>query len=114
MHPNSLANLKKGKAFGSHVEGAPNPTEAQEKSTKVQAARRTLKEELLLMLSEPEVQKKVCTALINEAINGNNSRSVRAAFETIMKAIGEEPDTKVALDGVKFTFGNMDGDDYSG
>ena len=57
--------------------------------------RKTLKEELLLMLSDGDIQKKISIALINEAINGNNAGSVTKAFEVIRDTIGERPVEKV-------------------
>ena len=57
--------------------------------------RKTLKEELLLMLSDGDIQQKISTALINEAINGNNAGSVTKAFEVIRDTIGERPVEKV-------------------
>ena len=57
--------------------------------------RKTLKEELLLMLSDGDIQEKISIALINEAINGNNSGSVTKAFEVIRDTIGERPVDKV-------------------
>lgn len=57
--------------------------------------RKTLKEELLLMLSDGEIQEKISLALINEAINGNNAGSVTKAFEVIRDTIGERPVEKV-------------------
>ena len=52
--------------------------------------RKTLKEELLLMLEDEEVQKSVAVALIQEAQNGN----VRA-FGMLRDTIGEAPVEKV-------------------
>ena len=57
--------------------------------------RKTLKEELLLMLSDGDIQQKISLALINEAINGNNAGSVTKAFEVIRDTIGERPVEKV-------------------
>ena len=57
--------------------------------------RKTLKEELLLMLSDSDIQQKISLALINEAINGNNAGSVTKAFEVIRDTIGERPVEKV-------------------
>ena len=50
--------------------------------------RKTLKEELLLMLSDGNIQQKISRALINEAINGNNAGSVTKPFEVIRDTIG--------------------------
>ena len=52
--------------------------------------RKTLKEELLLMLSEGETQKSVSLALIEKAMNGDTK-----AFEVIRDTIGEKPADKV-------------------
>lgn len=57
--------------------------------------RKTLKEELLLMLEDEQIQQSVAAALIKEAIEGNASKSVRGAFETIRDTIGERPADKV-------------------
>ena len=57
--------------------------------------RKTLKEELLLMLSDGDIQEKISIALINEAIKGNNAGSVTKAFEVIRDTIGERPVEKV-------------------
>ena len=48
--------------------------------------RKTLKEELLLMLEDEEVQKSVAVALIQEAQNGNVK-----AFGMLRDTIGEAP-----------------------
>lgn len=48
--------------------------------------RKSLKEELLLLLSSKDLQKKISVALIDEAINGNVK-----AYETIRDTIGEKP-----------------------
>ena len=64
-------------------------------SGKARRKRKTLKEELLLMLSDGDIQEKISIALINEAINGNNAGSVTKAFEVIRDTIGERPVEKV-------------------
>ena len=48
--------------------------------------RKTLKEELLLMLEDPEIQKGVTAALMRNALDGDNK-----AFEIIRDTIGEKP-----------------------
>ena len=63
--------------------------------------RKTLKEELILMLSDGDVQQKISIALINEAINGNNAGSVTKAFEVIRDTIGEKPVDKVMIADVE-------------
>ena len=77
-------------------------------SGKARRERKTLKEELLLMLSDEEVQKSVAAALIKEATKGNRSGSVKGAFETIRDTIGEKPvdkveNTNTVIDMSKFT-----------
>ncbi len=53
-------------------------------------ARKTLKEELLLLLSEGDTQKSVSVALLKKAMDGD----VRA-FEVLRDSIGEKPVDKV-------------------
>lgn len=70
--------------------------------------RKTLKEELLAILSDDDIQEKMSLALINEAIEGNNAGSVTRAFETIRDTIGEKPvdkmeATQTVIDMSKFT-----------
>lgn len=70
--------------------------------------RKTLKEELLLMLEDEQIQRSVAAALIKEAIDGNASKSVKGAFETIRDTIGEKPvermeTTQTVIDMSKFT-----------
>ena len=54
--------------------------------------RKTLKEELLLMLSESETQQSVALALIEKAMSGDTK-----AFEVIRDTIGEKPVDKVQM-----------------
>lgn len=76
--------------------------------------RKTLKEELELMLSNPDLQQRICSELIREALFGNASGSVTKAFETIRDTLGEKPTDKVQMEGgIKFTFSDSD-EDYSG
>lgn len=70
--------------------------------------RKTLKEELLLILEDEQIQQSVAAALIKEAIEGNASKSVRGAFETIRDTIGEKPvermeTTQTVIDMSKFS-----------
>ena len=55
-------------------------------SVEAKRKRKTLKEELLLMLEDEEVQKSVAVALIQEAQNGNVK-----AFGMLRDTIGERP-----------------------
>ena len=58
--------------------------------------RKTLKEELLLMLSEGETQQSVTLALIEKAMSGDTK-----AFEVIRDTIGEKPVDKVMIADVE-------------
>lgn len=78
-----------------------NARKAGQASAAARAKRKTLKEELLLLLSEGDVQKRMSTALIKEATEGNNAGSVVQAFRLIMEAIGEKPRDELEI-------GNLD------
>ena len=54
------------------------------------AKRKTLREELLLLLEQGDTQKKISLALIQNAMNGSTK-----AFETIRDSIGEKPTEKI-------------------
>ena len=58
--------------------------------------RKTLKEELLLMLAEGETQQSVTLALIEKAMGGDTK-----AFEVIRDTIGEKPVDKVMIADVE-------------
>ena len=58
--------------------------------------RKTLKEELLLMLSEGDTQQSVTLALIEKAMSGDTK-----AFEVIRDTIGEKPVDKVMIADVE-------------
>lgn len=72
--------------------------EIQEKGRKANkekcAARKTLKEELLLLLSEGNTQNKLSLALIEKAMNGDTK-----AFEVIRDTIGEKQTEKIEQSG---------------
>ena len=63
------------------------------KSGEVRRKRRTLKEELLLLLSDKDTQEKISLAIIEQAKIGNIK-----AYETIRDTIGEKPIDKVETD----------------
>lgn len=67
------------------------------RSGEVRRARKTLREELLAILSDGDIQEKMSLALVNEALNGNNAGSVTKAFETVRDTIGEKPVDKVIV-----------------
>lgn len=56
-------------------------------------ARKTLKEELLLLLNEGNTQKNITLALIDKAIKGDTK-----AFEVLRDTIGEKPVEKTQND----------------
>lgn len=98
-HPNSLANLKKGKRFDGHDGSA---RKAQEKSTAAQAERKTIKEGLLLLLGEQlrdkdgklsgkTTQDAIIAGLVKRAVSGDTR-----AFEIIRDTIGEKPVERIA------------------
>ncbi len=68
--------------------------ELQKKSAKKRkeniVKRKTLKEELLLLLSQGNTQEKISLALIQKALNGDTK-----AFEVIRDSIGEKQVEKV-------------------
>lgn len=64
------------------------------KSGEVRRARKTLKEELLLLLESGNTRNKISLALIKKAIKGNIK-----AFEVIRDTIGEKPTEKHELKG---------------
>jgi hypothetical protein len=61
-------------------------------SGKAKRQRKALKEELILLLSEKDIQKSIATALIDKALNGDTK-----AFEVIRDTIGEKPTDKVEV-----------------
>ena len=63
-------------------------------SAKAKKERNTLKQELLLILENEDMQKKISTALIKEAEKGNTK-----AFEVIRDTIGEKPTDNLKLSG---------------
>jgi hypothetical protein len=72
-----------------------NASKAGKASGEARRARKTLKEELLLLLSDGDIQNRLSLALIDEALNGNKAGSVTKAFEVIRDTIGEKPVDKV-------------------
>ena len=67
------------------------------RSGEVRRARKTMKEELLAILSDGKTQNNIVMALVKEALSGNNSGSVTKAFEVIRDTIGEKPVEKVVV-----------------
>lgn len=92
-------NLKNGLAtqFKSGDEAVENGRKGGIASGEAKRRRKTLKEELLLMLEDETIQQSITAALIREATEGNSAGSVRGAFETIRDTIGEKPTEKVEM-----------------
>lgn len=101
-HPNSLANLKKGKETQFGANGDSTAKEAGKKSAESRAQRKSMREDLLLMLaaeaktkdgtpSGKSTQEAVMMGIIKKAAAGD----VRAA-EFIRDTIGEKPVERIA------------------
>ena len=85
-------NLKKGKGtqFKTGEDAAQKGKKGGIASGEAKRERKTLKEELLQLLSEGDTQRKVSLALIKKAKSGNTK-----AFEVIRDTIGEKPMEKI-------------------
>ncbi len=57
--------------------------------------RKTLKEELLVLLSEGDTQEKISLSLIKQALEGNTK-----AFEIIRDTVGEKPKEEIEVTDV--------------
>jgi hypothetical protein len=88
-----------------------NASKAGKASGEARRARKTLKEELLLLLSDGDIQNRLSLALIDEALNGNKAGSVTKAFEVIRDTIGEKPVDKVENKNVDIVIDLGDLDD---
>lgn len=64
-------------------------------SGKSRRERKTLKEELLLLLSQGDTQEKISLSLIQEAMKGNTK-----AFEVIRDTVGEKPKEEIEVNDV--------------
>ena len=85
-----MANEQNLKPVSSKKEARERGRKGGLASVEARRKRKTLKEELLLMLEDAEVQKSVAVALIKEAQNGNVK-----AFGMLRDTIGEAPVEKV-------------------
>lgn len=65
------------------------------KSGEVRRMRKTLKEELLLLLEENDIQENLCLALIDKALDGDTK-----AFQIIRDTIGEKPMEQLCVSSV--------------
>ena len=62
-------------------------------SAEARKKRKTLKEELLLLLETENYNERISLAMIKQALNGNIK-----AFNTIRDTIGEKPKNKLEID----------------
>lgn len=69
------------------------------KSGEVRRERKTLKDELLLLLSSGDTQKKVSLAIIKKALSGDTK-----AFEVIRDTIGEKATEKVENTNIELSY----------
>ena len=67
--------------------------------------KKTLREELLAILSDGDTQNKVSLALVQQALLGNVK-----AFETLRDTIGQKPVEKIEQTSVTIDLGDIDGD----
>ena len=87
-----MANEQNLKPVSSKKEARERGRKGGLASVEARRKRKTLKEELLLMLSEGETQQSVTFALIEKAMSGDTK-----AFEVIRDTIGEKPIDKVMI-----------------
>lgn len=87
-----MANSENLKKLSSE-EARKNGKKGGIKSVEVRRARKTLKEELLLLLSSGDTQERLSLALIEKAFKGDTK-----AFEVIRDTIGEKQADKHDLD----------------
>lgn len=91
-----MANEQNLKPVSSKKEARERGRKGGLASVESRRKRKTLKEELLLMLSEGETQQSVTLALIEKAMGGDTK-----AFEVIRDTIGEKPIDKVMIADVE-------------
>lgn len=88
-----MANVSNLKPIRTTEEARKRGKKGGKASGKARNKRKALKEELLLLLSTNNMQKRVSLALIKQAMAGNTK-----AFEVIRDTIGEKPIDKVETD----------------
>lgn len=89
-----MANSENLKPARSKSEAREKGKKGGIKSGEKRRERKALKEELLLLLSTGDTQKKLSLALIEKAMNGDVK-----AFEVIRDTIGEKPTDKQEITG---------------
>ena len=91
-----MANNENLKPVRNKKEARERGKKGGQKSVQVRRERKKLKEELLLLLSNGDTQKRLSLALIDKAMRGDVK-----AFEVIRDTIGENPAQKVELNNQK-------------
>lgn len=92
-----MPNSENLKPVQSKSEAREKGKKGGKKSGEIRRARKTLKEELLLLLESGNTQNKISLALIQKALKGNIK-----AFEVIRDTIGEKPiDKQLTVEGTK-------------
>ncbi len=89
MHPNSLANLKRGKKFGNSDDSSTN--DARENSHKAAAARRTIAEEMQTIMKGEGNPGKLAAQLVQ-----NMSKSPEW-YKLGLRMLGELPPEQVDI-----------------
>lgn len=69
-----------------------NASKAGKASVKAKKARKTFKEELLMLLEEKDTQKNISVALVLKALDGDIK-----AFEVLRDTVGEKPTDKIDM-----------------
>lgn len=77
-----------------HVLTVEEQSRAGKRSGEVRRARKTLREELLVLLSQGDTQERISLAQLEKALNGDTK-----AYEVIRDTIGEKPTDKVEQSG---------------
>ena len=93
----NIETLKPFTSDQSREEAKKNGAKGGKASVEARRKRKTLKEELLALLSDGDIQERLSLALLDEALNGNKAGSVTKAFEVIRDTIGEKPTEKVEV-----------------
>lgn len=65
-----------------------------EATNRIRAERKSLREELLLLLEQDKMQEKISLALLEQAKKGNTK-----AYEIIRDTIGEKPKENISVSG---------------
>ncbi len=94
-----MANKNNLKPVRSKKEARERGKKGGIKSGEVRRERKTLKDELLLLLSSGDTQNKVSLALIEKALSGDTK-----AFEVIRDTIGEKATEKVENTNIELSY----------